>query len=109
MPLSVNGRYTATVSVGTSTECFVGSRTHGATLGTTGAVLAGWQMRSSKMRKCVRKFRSFLSKPGQEKFLFLVTPQSYKVHLRKVLQGPNFHNCTPAVTYVDEFNKTKSD
>lgn len=44
MPLSVNGRCTATVSVGTATVCFVGNRTHGATLGTMGAVLAGWQI-----------------------------------------------------------------
>lgn len=64
---------------------------------------------SEKNRALLQCTANWSPRSGQERFLLLVSPQSYCTALKNILQGPYLHNFTPAHIYVDEFHGTKSD
>ncbi|KAL9135663.1 MAG: hypothetical protein Q9175_003142 [Cornicularia normoerica] len=49
------------------------------------------------------------ARAGQERFLVLTTPDSYKAHVKGMIKGTYKHNFTIGQIHIDEFHNTKSD
>lgn len=63
-------------------------------------------MENRHLLKCIEDGSA---KPGQERFLVLITPVCYDKYVQGILKSGWVHNFSAGQIYVDEFHETKSD